>query len=96
MAITFDPAKNATNIATRGLSSERVAEFGWSEALLVDDNRRDYGERRVRVFALLDGRLHIAVITPRGEDVRVISLRRASQKETNLYEAEKGRSRRTP
>ena len=62
----FDPAKNATNIATRGLSFERVAEFDWSEALLVDDNRRDYGERRVRVFALLDGRLHIAVITPRG------------------------------
>jgi uncharacterized DUF497 family protein len=37
-------------------------------ALLVDDTRRDYGERRVRVFAMLDERLHIAVVTPRGED----------------------------
>jgi uncharacterized protein len=65
-------------------------------ALLVDDIRRDYGERRVRVFAMLDERLHIAVVTPRGEDLRVISLRRASRKEVERYERERGRSGRTP
>jgi len=96
MAITFDPAKDARNVAMRGLSLGRVAEFDWNAALLVDDTRRDYGERRVRVFAMLDERLHIAVVTPRGEDLRVISLRRASQKEMKLYENEKGRPGRTP
>jgi hypothetical protein len=29
MAITFDPEKNARNIAERGLSFERVAELEW-------------------------------------------------------------------
>jgi uncharacterized protein len=96
MVITFDPTKNARNIETRGLSFERVAEFDWNAALLVEDTRRDYGEKRVRVFGFLDGRLHIAVVTPRGEDLRVISLRRASQKEEKLYEKEKGRPGRTP
>jgi uncharacterized DUF497 family protein len=96
MRITFDPAKNERNIAARGLSFERVAELDWNTVLLVEDTRRDYGETRARVFAFLDGRLHIAVVTPRGEDLRVISFRRASRKEERLYENEKGRPGRTP
>jgi uncharacterized protein len=64
--------------------------------LFSEDTRRDYGEMRLRVFAYLDGRLHIAVVTPRGEDLHVISFRRASRKEERLYENEKGRSGRTP
>ncbi len=96
MPLTFDADKNAANIASRGVSFERVAEFDWAAVLLVDDDRRDYGERRVRVFAFLDGRLHIAVVTPRGVDLRVISLRRANRKEVKLYETEKGQRGRTP
>jgi uncharacterized DUF497 family protein len=85
MAITFDPEKNAKNIAERGLSFERVAELDWDTALIVEDTRRDYGEPRLRVIARLGGRLHAAVVTPRGEDLRVISFRRASRKEVRLY-----------
>jgi hypothetical protein len=58
-----------------------VAELDWRTALLVEDERRDYGEPRIRVFALRDGRLHIAVVTPREDALRVISFRRASRKE---------------
>lgn len=89
MRITFDPAKNQKNIAERGLSFERVAEMEWDTVLLAEDIRRDYGETRIRVFGLLDGRLHIAVVTPRGEDLRVISLRKANRKEEILYEGER-------
>ena len=91
MAFMFDHAKNARNIAERGLSFERVAEMEWSTALIVEDTRRDYGETRLRVFGLLDGRLHIAVVSPRGEDLRVISFRKANRKEERLYEKEKAR-----
>jgi uncharacterized DUF497 family protein len=93
MPITFDPAKNARNIAERGLSFERVADLEWDTALVAEDTRRDYGETRLRVFALLDGRLHIAVVTPREDELRVISLRKANRKEERLYETEKTRSR---
>jgi uncharacterized DUF497 family protein len=86
MAITFDPAKNARNIAERGLSFERVADFEWATAVVIEDRRHDYGEPRLRVMARLDGRLHAAVVTPRGEDLRVISFRRANRREVQLYE----------
>jgi uncharacterized protein len=63
MAITFDPEKNARNVAERGLSFERVADLGWETAVIIEDARRDYGEPRLRVMARLDGRLHAAVVT---------------------------------
>ena len=72
-----------------GLSFVRVAELDWDTALVVEDTRRDCGETRLLVMALLDGRLHAAVVTPRGEDLRVISFRRANGREVRLY-GEKG------
>ena len=61
---------------------------------LTEDERRDYGEPRIRVFALLDGRLHIAVVTPREDALRVISFRRANRKEARIYaQFQKTRSR---
>ena len=85
MAITFDPEKNARNIATRGLSFELIAQLDWNTAVVKTDSRRDYGETRLQVLAFLDGRLHVAVVTPRGEDLRVISLRKANMKEVEFY-----------
>jgi uncharacterized protein len=85
MAPTFDPDKNAKNIAERGLSFERVADLDWDTAVIVVDTRRDYGEPRLRVMARLDGVLHAAVVTPRGRDLRVISFRRANKREVKLY-----------
>jgi len=43
MAVTFDPEKNARNIAERGLSFERVAELEWDTAVIAEDTRRDFG-----------------------------------------------------
>jgi len=85
MAITFDPAKNARNIAERGLSFERVADLDWNAALVRRDTRRDYGEPRLLVLAPLDGRLHMAVVTPRGRDLRVVSFRKAGTREVKQY-----------
>ena len=73
------------NIAERGLSFERVAELDWDTVLIVEDDRRDYGEVRLRVIGRLGGCLYVAVVTPRGEDLRVVSFRRASRREARLY-----------
>ena len=85
MRLTFDPAKNARNIAERGLSFELVADLDWETALIREDRRRDYGERRMRVSAFLGHRLHLAVVTYRGDAVHVISFRKASRKEVCSY-----------
>jgi uncharacterized DUF497 family protein len=86
--ITFDPPKNARNIAERGLSFERVIDLEWGTAVSLEDTRKDYGEIRIRVLALLDGRLHVAVITRRGDAIHVISFRKANRKEVKWYEQE--------
>ena len=54
-------------------------------ALVKEDKRRDYGETRLQVLAMLDRRLYAAVVTPRGEDLRVISFRRANKREEKTY-----------
>jgi hypothetical protein len=90
MRVTFDPAKNVKNITERGLPFERVAELAWEAAVLQEDRRKDYGETRVRVLARLAQRLHVAVITMRGDAVHVISFRKANRKEVEWYEQEKG------
>ena len=85
MRITFDSAKNARNIAERGLPFELVAQLDWDTAIVAEDIRRDYGETRLLVMALLDGRLHAVVVTPRGEDLHVISFRKANRREVTRY-----------
>ena len=85
MDITFGPAKNARNIAERDLLFERVAEIDWETSISEEDIRKDYGERRVRVFGFLDRRLHVTVITMRGETIHVISLRKANEREVRRY-----------
>ncbi len=52
LRVTFDPAKNARNMAERPLSFERVADLDWETAAAVEDDRKDYRERRLRVMAL--------------------------------------------
>jgi uncharacterized protein len=37
------------------------------------------------VMARLDGRLYAAVVTPRGEDLHVISLRKVNRREVRRY-----------
>ena len=83
--IGFDPAKNATNIASRGLSFELVEQMEWTTALMVEDTRKAYGERRFQVLGFIGERLHAVVFTPREGKVHVISLRKANSREVKRY-----------
>lgn len=94
MELEFDPAKNARNIRERGIGFERLADMDLEHALALEDVRADYGERRVRLFGRIDGRLHAAVVTYRGDVVRVISLRRANKREERRYAKDTGPSGR--
>ena len=86
MDISFDPAKNARNIAAHGISLARAVDFGWYEALNVEDIRHDYGEPRFKAYGLIGSRVNILIHTPRQGRVHVISLRRANKREVRFYE----------
>ena len=86
MDITFDPAKNARNIEERGLSFECVAEFDFESAVFVEDTRCDSGEPRWRALGLVGDRVHALVFVETGTGIRVISFRKANEREVKSYE----------
>lgn len=79
--ITYDHAKNTRNIAKHGISFDLVKEMAWSLAVIIEDSRKDYGERRFLAFGDIGGRLHVLVFTPREDAIHVISLRKANPRE---------------
>lgn len=89
MLLEFDEAKSARNLKERGIRFGRFADIDVDTAVTIEDKRRPYGEQRLRVLAFIDGRLHAAVITPRGDRIRVISLRRANKREERTYAKER-------
>ena len=82
--IEFDPAKNELNKAQHGLGFEDFTGFDAQPAVVADD-RVDYGERRFRAFGRIDGKGHCLVYTVRGNGMRLISFRRAHEKEMRRY-----------
>ena len=83
--VEFDPAKDAGNRAKHGLSLAEACALAWDEAVILPDTRRDYGELRFRAYARMTGRLHMAAFTLRGGAFRIISLRRANERENRRY-----------
>ena len=86
MEISYDLAKNARNIAERGLSFDLAGEFDFETAVFAVDTRRDYGEIPYRALGLLDGRVHALVFVETPQGIRVISFRKANKREVRRYE----------
>ena len=85
MRITYDEAKNKANIAKHGLSFDLVTDCDWSDPVILEDERFDYGEVRYSAFVMLNSRLHNVVFTLRNGDMRIISFRKANQRESKIY-----------
>jgi hypothetical protein len=88
MKIDFDPAKSDNNNKERGLPFDMAEAFNWATAVYIADNRRDYGEDRIRAFGFIGNRVHALVFTPIPGGVRIISLRKANVREVRRYEKE--------
>lgn len=85
MKITFDPAKDATNITKHGVSLGVAAEFEWDTALTWPDERKDYGEPRMGGIGYIGLRLFCVVFVDRADTRRIISLRKANTREVQRY-----------
>ena len=85
MRIEFDPAKDVTNRAKHGVSLALASKLDWEAALVWIDNRFEYGELRVIALAPQSEILYYVAFVERGEVRRIISLRRANQREVKHY-----------
>ncbi len=63
----------------------RAAEIFAGPTLTIPDDRADYGEPRFITIGRLGGRMVVTVWTPRGAARRIISLRKANDREQALY-----------
>lgn len=86
MEYEWDPVKAETNVLKHGVAFEILEGFDWNRATIMEDRRQDYGEPRFIAVGTIEQRLHVLAFTPRGARVRVISLRKANEREKLRYE----------
>jgi uncharacterized DUF497 family protein len=83
----WDEAKAKSNFKVHGVSFE-LAKTVFEDAFAIEsfDDRMEYGEERFVTLGMADGQLLLFVAyAERGNRVRVISARRATQHEQNEY-----------
>ena len=89
MNVTFDPAKDAVNLAKHGFSLLDALAFEWETAVVWPDKRRDYGEPRMVALGYIGLRIMSVVFVDRPPEQpterRVISLRKANTREVKRY-----------
>jgi len=85
MQISYDPAKRDETLARRGLDLADAASVLSGPTITVEDDRFDYGEPRFITIGLLRARMVIVAWTPRGDSYRIISMRKANDREISRY-----------
>jgi uncharacterized DUF497 family protein len=88
--IEFDDVKREITLFVRGLDMARANEIFEASHMDQIDYRKDYGELRIRTFGYLDSRPVFIVWTYRGPIRRIISMRRANEREIKKYEGRMG------
>lgn len=81
MKITFDQAKRDLTLAARDVDMAEAALIFAGTHLTVTDSRKEYGEPRHITYGTLDGRMVVVIWTDRGDSRRIISLRKANDRE---------------
>ena len=82
----WDEDKRQETLSLRGLDFALAYQIDWTSASHQRQERG--GEVRFASFRLIGNRLHHIVWAPRGPNTRIISLRKANNKEIARYEQE--------
>ena len=85
MQIEFDPKKRDKALKERGLNFAGAVEVFNGHHFTGEDNREDYSETRYITVGKLDDRMVVMTWTPRGEARRIISMRKANEREQTRY-----------
>ena len=82
----WDENKRRLNLANHGVDFRDLDGLRWFDALVFEDVRRNYGERRWIAMAPWGRRLHVVVYVERNGQRRYISARKANSREVAYYE----------
>lgn len=84
MKFEFDPNKSEANKAKHGIDFEE-AQVLWTGPVLEVSARSESEDRKL-VIGMIGERVWSAIVTIRGDSVRIISVRRARDEERKAYE----------
>jgi uncharacterized DUF497 family protein len=87
MDFEFDAAKSAENKRKHGLDFEE-AQALWADSALIEIPARVVDEPRWVLIGKIDQKHWSAIITRRGDNVRIISVRRSRDEEVAIYESQ--------
>jgi uncharacterized DUF497 family protein len=87
MGFEYDPDKSAENKRKHGIDFEEAQKL-WADSGLVEIPARTTDELRWLLIGTIEQKHWSAIITRRGDNIRIISVRRSRDEEVTLYESE--------
>ena len=87
MGFEFDPQKSGRNRDKHGIDFVNAQRL-WEDPNLLEIPARTEDEARFVVIGRIAGKHWSAVIVYRGEDIRIISVRRSRPREVAWYESQ--------
>jgi uncharacterized DUF497 family protein len=81
----WDEDKSEANLRNRGFDFAYAALLFDGPILEIDDERENYGERRIQVIGQVDDDVLFVVYTWRNDARRIISARLANRRERDVY-----------
>ena len=85
MPYEWDEQKRRENLDKHELNFADIGSFDWETALKIPSPR--YDEMRWLAIGYIGLRLYAVIYTERGDNTRIISLRKASRQEVRDYAA---------
>ena len=85
MGFEFDENKSRSNKVKHGIDFVE-AQVLWNDLFRLEFPVHSSDESRVVLIGKIGAKIWAAVITYRGENTRIISVRRARKKEVGIYE----------
>ena len=82
---TWDEAKCKGNLKKHGIDFADAEMIFAGYTVTAEDSRKSYGEQRFLTLGLLHGEVVSVTHTPRGNDDRIISIRKAKKHEAHFY-----------
>jgi len=88
MEFEFDAEKQVENLRKHGIDL-RDAAYIFLDVHRLDaaDSRKDYGEERRLAIGCVEDRIWVVVYTRRADAIRLISARKANEREQKRYHA---------
>jgi uncharacterized DUF497 family protein len=85
MQFTWSERKRAINLEQHGLDFKDAPRVFEGATYTFEDDRFAYGEQRFETLGLLSGVAVSIVHTETEDEIRVISFRKATKREANIY-----------